>query len=345
VKGEGFNTFSAKRPVASPAAIKDLGTGSGDIVEVEPNDPTPEAISLPTNILGQISFNGDTDFFAFQAFAGQQITIEPFAARLPGSVLIANIGIFDSNGNLLNSSLGTQVADPLLRFTPANDQVLIAGITDADSLGGRTFTYLLDITRGIDLDEVEPNGHRAQELPAVPTTIFGQIDAPGDLDFYSFNGTAGQTLIVDVDATVFGSNLDAAVNLTDPVSGAELFFNDDMDGQDPRFNIVLPFTGTFVIGIASFESGSSGFYRMNVSLVSGAGAPVITQVTQLSRKLFEVTGTGFIGGTTASLDGTDVRTNLLTSNTLRSKVKNKVGTFVTVANPPDGRRSNPMMIQ
>ena len=34
------------------------------------------------NIFGEISFSRDVDYFAFQAIAGQQITIEPFAARL-----------------------------------------------------------------------------------------------------------------------------------------------------------------------------------------------------------------------------------------------------------------------
>ena len=339
------STFAAKRPGAASPSIKDLGTGSGDIVETEPNGSTPEPISLPTNVLGEISFDGDVDFFSFQAFAGQQITFEPFATRFPGSLLIADIGLFDANGNIITSSVGNGIQDPLIRFTPTADQVLIIGITDADNLGGAAFDYLLNIVRGIDIDEVEPNGHLPQELATVPVTVFGQIDAPADVDFYSFTGTAGQTLIVDVDATVLGSNLDSELNLTDPVSGAELFFNDDEDGQDSRFNIVLPFTGTYVLGIGSFEGKSAGFYRLNVSLVSGAGAPMITQVRRLAKKLFEVDGTGFLDGAVAAVNGGDARTNFVSGSVLRGKAKTKTGTVITVANPGDGRRSNPIIMQ
>src|SRR5262249_53343837 len=151
---------------------------------------------------------------------------------------------------------------------------------------------LTNITRGVDVDEVEPNDRTAQSLPAVPATLFGEISTATDVDFFSFTATAGQTLIVDVDAEVLGSRLDPEINLTDPETGAELFYNDQFDGDDSRFNIVLPYTGRYVIGIGAFSARSTGFYRLNASLVSGSGAPVITQVTRLSKKFIEVTGTG-----------------------------------------------------
>src|SRR5581483_6074057 len=205
------------------------------------------------------------------------------------------------NGVLLASSLGATTQDPLIRFTPTSDQVLIVGITDADDLGGPGFDYLLNLTRGVDVDEAEPNDSTAQNLSQIPTTIFGQISVASDVDFYSFTATAGQTLIVDVDAEVFGSRLDAEVNLMDPQSGAEFFFNDQTDGDDPRFNIVLPYTGLYVIGVGAFNSSSKGFYRLNISLVSGAGAPSITQVTRVSKKLLEVQGAGFVAGATVNV--------------------------------------------
>ena len=330
---------------ASVITPQGFGTGSGDIFEIEPNDRTAQGVSLPVNIFGEISVDGDVDFFAFQGLAGQQVTVEPFAARLRNSDLVADIALFDSSGRLITSDFGDIETDPLIRFTPSGDEVLIVGIADAEDLGGRNFDYVLNIVRGVDVDEVEPNGTRAQSLPQLPVTVFGDIDGRTDVDFYSFFADSGQTLIVDVDADVFGSGLDAEINLTDPETGVEFVYNDQSDGDDPRFNIVLPYTGRYVIGIGAFDSNSSGFYRLNASLVSGSGAPTVIGATKITKKISEVTGTGFNSRAVVEVNGRSRKTTFVNSGTLRAKVKVKAGDVVTVTNPPDERRSNPLIVQ
>ena len=332
------------RAAAAPK-LQSFGTGGGDINEIEPNDPVAQGVSLPVNIFGAISFNGDVDFFAFQALAGEQITVEPFAARVPRSKLIADVALFGPTGQLLASDVGDENNDPLIRFISPNDQVLIVGLTDADDFGGSRFDYLLNITRGIDIREQEPNDHTAQELSQLPSTVFGEIAQRTDLDFYSFVANAGQTLILDIDAEVLGSALDAEINLTDPATGIEYFYNDQNDGNDPRFNIVLPLTGRYVIGVGAFASGSTGFYRLNASLVPLAGAPALATVTKLAKKLIEVTGAGFSEGSVVEVNGSARRTTFLGSGRLQAKVKIKTGSVVTVSSPPDSRRSNPLVVQ
>lgn len=340
-----ISAFARSRQAASAPTLQSFATGGGDIDELEPNDSISQGVALPVNIFGRISFNRDVDFFAFQALAGQQITIEPFAARLSNSRLIADIALFDANGNLLSSDVGDEDDDPLIRFTPSQDQILIAGITDADDFGGFDFGYVLNITRGTDVDEAEPNDTAAQGLSQLPATIFGDISKRKDVDFYSFIASAGQTLIVDVDAEVLGSRLDTEINLSDPATGAEFFYNDQKDGDDSRFNIVLPYTGRYVIGIGSFNSNSSGFYRLNISLVAGTGAPVITAVTRIAKKTLEVTGTGFTAASVVEVNGDRRKTTVTGSGILRAKVKARVGDVITVSNPPDDRRSNPLIVQ
>jgi hypothetical protein len=332
--------------VRTPSAVglMSLGTGGGDIVETEPNDQIAQNVSLPVNVLGTIGTDGDVDFFTFQAFAGQQITIEAFAARIPGSELIADIALFNSAGQLLTADAGGTNFDPFVTFTPDSDQVLIAGIADVDNLGGPFSTYILNVTRGVDVDEAEPNDATAQSLASVPATVFGTIDSRSDVDFYSFVGNAGQTLIVDVDAEVIGSGLDSEINLMDPTTGVEYFFNDDSEGQDSRFNIVLPHTGRYVVGIGAFEQGSRGFYRLNISLVPGNGAPLITSVTRVSKKIFEVSGSGFSAASSVELNSDSRSTTFIDAGTLRGKGKAKSGSVVTVSNAPDGRRSNPLVV-
>ncbi|MFY9607798.1 MAG: PPC domain-containing protein [Blastocatellia bacterium] len=335
---ETLRPAAALRPQTS-------GVGGGDINEIEPNDTVAQEVSLPINIFGEVRVVGDVDFFAFQALAGEQITIEPFAARLPRSRLIADIALFASAGQLLASDVGDENNDPLIRFVPTIDQVLIVALTDADDFGGRRFDYLLNITSGVDVDEQEPNNLTAQQLPGLPITMFGGIGQRGDVDFYSFVATAGQTLIVDVDAEVLGSGLDAEINLTDPETGLEYFFNDQYDGNDPRFNIVLPLTGRYVIGVGAFLNNSTGFYRLNASLAPSAGAPVLATVTRLAKKLIEVTGAGFTDRSVVEVNGIARRTTFLDSGKLRAKVKAKIGNVVTVSNLPDDRRSNPLVVQ
>ncbi|HVG20300.1 MAG TPA: PPC domain-containing protein, partial [Blastocatellia bacterium] len=345
IRAESVSAFARSPQAAAAPTIESFATGGGDVSEIEPNDRVAQGVSLPVNIFGEISFNGDIDYFAFVALEGQQITVEAFAARLRDSTLIADIALFDASGNLLASDTGGENDDALIRYVSPREQVLIVGIADADDLGGASFDYLLNITRGLDLDEVEPNDRTAQGLTGVPITIFGDIDRRSDVDFYSFMGTAGQTLIVDADAEVLGSRLDAEINLLDPDTGVEYFYSDQYDGDDPRFNIVLPHTGRYVIGVGAFNSNSRGFYRLNISLVSSSGGPIITGITRLSKKFIEVTGSGFTNGSLVEVNADARNTTFIKSGTLRAKVKSRVGDVVTVSNPPDDRRSNPLLVQ
>jgi hypothetical protein len=343
--GNRASAFGHSKSAASAPTPQGFGTGSGDMFEVEPNDRIAQGVSLPVNVFGEISFDGDVDYYAFQALAGQQITIEPFAARLSNSALVADIALFDSSGRLIASDFGDEDDDPLIRYFPTRDEILVVGIADIDDLGGSASDYVLNIVRGFDVDENEPNDNRAQALPALAATVFGDIAARNDVDFYSFVAIAGQTLIVDIDAEVLGSRLDPEVNLLDPESGVEFFYNDQYDGDDSRFNIVLPYTGRYVIGVGAFDASSSGFYRLNASLVSAAGAPVLSQVTRLAKKLVEVNGAGFSSGARIEVNGIPRKTTFASSGTLRAKAKIRAGDVVTVANPPDDRRSNPLIAQ
>jgi hypothetical protein len=338
-------TWEKIYPVASAPTLQSFGTGGGDVNEVEPNNTIAQGISLPVNVFGRIGFDGDVDYFAFQGLAGEPIKIEPFASRLRNSDLIVDLGLFNASGQLLRRVFGSAGSDPLLTYTPAVDEVLIVGVADVDNFGGSSYDYILNITRGTDVDEAEPNDRNAQSFAALPATIFGDISVRSDVDFYSFIAEAGQTLIVDVDAEVLGSRLDAEVNLQDPQTGQEYFYNDQWDGDDPRFNIVLPYTGRYVIGIGAFNNNSTGFYRLNASLVSKAGAPLLTRVTKLAKKSLEVEGVGFTSASIVEVNGIVRNTTSLTANLLRVKVKIKVGDVVTVINPPDARRSNPMLVQ
>ena len=333
------------RQAPSTQTAQSFGTGGGDVFEIEPNNSLAQGVSLPINLFGEISVNLDVDYFAFRALPGEQVTIEAFAARLANSILIPELALFDSSGHLLRQEVGDEGTDPIIRYTSDRDEILIVGIADADDLGAFDSDYLLNIARGVDAEEEEPNDRRAQILSTVPVTIFGDIESSSDVDFFSFVAEAGQTLILDVDAEVLGSRLDPEINLSNPETGIEYFYSDQTDGDDSRFNIVLPYSGRYAIGVGAFELNSSGFYRLNASLLPSAGAPTLTTATRLAKKSSVVTGTGFTTGARIEINGRKVRTSVAGDGTLRAKGKVRNGDVITVANPPDDRRSNPLIIE
>ena len=85
-------------------------------------------------------------------------------------------------------------------------------------------------------------------IGAITVTLFVDSDVlfstwaarVGDVDFFSFFGKGGQTLIVEVDAAFFGSSLPAQINLTDPTTGTQYFVAAFDGNNDPMFNIVWP---------------------------------------------------------------------------------------------------------
>jgi hypothetical protein len=84
---------------------------------------------------------------------------------------------------------------------------------------------------------------------------------------------------------------------------------------------------------------------LNVSLVSKIGAPQITFVTRVAKKLFDVEGNGFTSGAVVEVNGSRVKTTVIAPGVLRGKAKTKAGDVITVANAPDDRRSNPLVMQ
>jgi len=327
------------------ATAGSASTGSGDINEVEPNNQVAQNVFMPTNISGQMIFSGDQDFYAFPVLSGEQINIEAFASRIPGSLLIADIGLFDSAGNLITESAGDGVNDPLIQFVAPADGIMAAGITDTQGFGGRNFVYLLSVDGGVDVNEIEPNNRTPQALPPSAATVFAQSNSSSDTDLYSFNGTQGQTVIVDVDATIFGSTLVSSLTLTDATTGVQYFTCDHNDGDDPMFNILLPTTGAYVIGVTPIDGSPGGFYRMNVSFVPGDASPVITSVTHVKAKVISVTGTGLNTSSIVEVDGRQVATTVVQKGQLNAKARAKPGAVITVADLPDLRRSNPFIVQ
>jgi hypothetical protein len=339
------------------------GTGLGDINEQEPNDSTANVLDdIPVNVVGYIEEDGDFDYYAITATQGESIRIEVIADRFFETSLDSYLIVLAEDGETqleMDDDHFSNSNDSFIRFdvTRAGTQDYFIGVTDFRGEGGDNFGYVLNVTVAEeDFLEVEPNDTTSlADFFPVPAMAFGFSDNAEDLDVYVFDGVAGQALIADVDAEIFLSLMDPVIELYDD-NGGYLFGVDDADGLDPRFNIILPYSGEYFIVVYNAEraGGNGYYYTMNLSTQSGAGAPRVTGYTLINpgQLLKRVNGSGFTasdGGSNVEIESVEV-----SSRPAPRKPTSRVkltppravsrGDVLTVVNP-DGRRSNPGIIQ
>ena len=124
---------------------------------------------------------------------------------------------------------------------------------------------------GTCADPNEPNDTPGQATPIGYTATLADPDIcpAGDKDYYSFAGTAGDSIVADVDAQAIGSFLDPYLYLYDTDGVTELAHNDDYDGLDSRIEYVLPASGTYYLEVREyshgFEGGPEYFYTLSLT--------------------------------------------------------------------------------
>jgi PKD repeat protein len=121
-------------------------------------------------------------------------------------------------------------------------------------------------------DSHEPNDSPAEATAiAYGQTLNGDICPGGDYDFYTFTGTAGDKVVVDIDAKVNGSSLDSYVFLLDSDGQRVLAEHDDeitYELQDAHLGYQLPHDGTYYIKVRAWNHPSVGdtdhFYTIHL---------------------------------------------------------------------------------
>jgi hypothetical protein len=346
--------------------INGAGTGGGDLEEIEPNDSSGQDLpDLPVNVFGTISSPADiADCFAVEVTQGDPVRIEVVADRVFNSGLDSYLTVLEDDGSTViveNDDGFEDSVDSFVRFTAPYTGTIFVCVQDSFGFGDSSFIYVVNITIAEfpDISEVEFNDDLGSaDSVLVPSLVFGDMGAPGDLDVFTFTGTEGTTLVVDVDAAIFLSTLDSIVGLYD--DGGGLLFAYDEDDADPtnpdtRFNIVLPYTGRYYVSVGdAFERGNGAgdyYYSLSLTAQSGALAPRVTgvklTVADFAKK---VIGSGFSKNAFAELTADNTIARRLNSFPAPNKPKTAIklsppievftGDVFTVVNR-DGRRSNP----
>jgi WD40 repeat protein len=143
-------------PAATPAGVYQLGLKSPagqtatqaftvdlfpHVPESEPNDsPTTGArVSLPASIVGVIGKAGETDYYRFDARAGQQVGVQAVTAAT-GSKLEPILVLTDGAGQIV-----AEGSNGVLGHTCAAAGTYAVGIRDREYRGGTNMTYRLHI--------------------------------------------------------------------------------------------------------------------------------------------------------------------------------------------------------
>ncbi|HKB08167.1 MAG TPA: PPC domain-containing protein [Candidatus Polarisedimenticolia bacterium] len=253
------------------------GAARADLLrEAEPNDAVATAQPvIPTSCVGgTIGAPSDRDVFAFRLPAGATVQASLLARGFratadPGSSLTGVISVLDTDGStvLVQDQSAGGFDDPAVSVQVFTAGTYYVSVTDASGLGGPDYRYVLSIEReGNDTFDTA----RPIEPPVVPS-IDSLIWPAADLDFYAFQGTAGQTATIDIDSAVFDP-------LVPPVKGVVTLYRPDRtllasdaystgDPNDPFIQTVLPVSGTYFIEVhdlRGFIGSPASFYQLSV---------------------------------------------------------------------------------
>ena len=146
------------------------------IVQVEPNESEPQAVTVPVTISGRIDRPGDVDAYGFPAKKGERLSLRAVSRRL-GFPLDPALKIFDERGKQLaqvdDASGGRDAA---LAFTVPADGRYRVGIGDFADQGGPRYVYRLDITLAEPEFELKLPADSLTIAPGKPAELTVEID-------------------------------------------------------------------------------------------------------------------------------------------------------------------------
>ena len=257
----------------------------------EPNDTIAEAIDSGINGVGSYFDTGfigdnanvnpsdDVDLISLFLNAGDRVTVD-IDASVFGSQLDSELRLFDSAGVEVAFNDDADSLDSFIDFTAEVSDTYYVGVSsfsndfyDPFIEGSGTGTGFSTGEYDIFID-VNPIDNVVESNDTIASAIDSGINSTGsyfdtgfigdnanvnpsdDVDLISLFLNAGDRVTVDIDASVFGSQLDSELRLFDS-AGVEVAFNDDADSLDSFIDFTAEVSDTYYVGVSSF---SNDFY-------------------------------------------------------------------------------------
>jgi hypothetical protein len=279
------------------------GTGTYNLMvarspsEMEPNDAVGAATSLDlvsqfAIVTGAIASAGDNDYYAFVAPPGVRLwaNLDTGGAQRPGAtsrnsllaLLAANGSTVieeddnDGSGNGCDATLESADASAIAGRTLVSGGNYFLRVREAAGTGVinpyRLFAVLTSISPSSESETNDTSGS-ANPIVTVGSSLglrSGTISTADDADYYSVVASAGDTLLISVDADPErdGLGTDIQADLLAPDGGTELFSaNSSTAGSfsDPAaetFCFVAPESGTYFVRISRASGGGDTYHLM-----------------------------------------------------------------------------------
>jgi trimeric autotransporter adhesin len=207
---------------------------------------------------------GDLDVWRFSATVGQRIAVH-IGEIADNDDFRPWIRIWAPNGATLGAAFGTDAAALSDLIAPVTGTYLVL-VASADSGFDGTGTYRLSMTKTPG-PIVVPDGDQGGPLTNGGTHT-GQINQ-GDLDVWTFNGTAGERIGVHIGEIADTDDFRPWIRVWAP-NGATLgaAFGTDAAALG---DLIAPVTGTYLVLVASADSGfdGTGTYRLTMTKTPG----------------------------------------------------------------------------
>ena len=242
-----------------------------------------QQIPIGTSITGQLTqydpvMSDQTHYkiFTFQGTAGQTVTIDLMSADFDSYLYLK-----DQNGNAIahdDDSGGGRNARIVIVLPYTGMYQIVANTVGRGEVGA----FTLQLRGGGEAPQMvqQPvTGGGAQQIP-IGTTVQGELTA-GDptlsdgshYKMFTFMGTAGETVQIDLMSTAF----DAYLYLRNS-SGQNVATDDDSGGNlNARIIRTLPYTGMYQILANTLRAGAYGPFTLEVQNAQAAG-PVVTNL-------------------------------------------------------------------
>jgi hypothetical protein len=208
---------------------------------------------------------------------------ETVRLRLTGSNLVALTSAKFANTNLSGSIHESRTNDALIDVSssgalPRGGYDFSVASTNGES--GKLKLYVDDLPQ-VYVRETNPAPRTVQQpekLAALPLSVWGTLEKPGDVDAFEFDARAGETLVLDFAAKAVGSKIASGELVVLDGSGRIVGQNSGFDGGDPLLAFTSTKAGRFVVRASDrMVAGSKDhFYRLTIGAL-----PYVTGVFPL----------------------------------------------------------------
>jgi predicted regulator of Ras-like GTPase activity (Roadblock/LC7/MglB family) len=227
---------------------------TGDPLSISPADEGGAMVN-GTNYLGAIN-TGDMDEWTLSANVGDTILVR-VGETVPGSALIPWVRIYGPNGALLSTVSDSGVTEAATRAT--NSGTFLVVVADGGTHLAGTGNYKINFAKTGSPVSISPTDEGGPLKNGF--TTLGAIDT-GDLDAWTVNANAGETIVVRAGDTS-ASTLQPWLRLYGPDG---VLLSSGFDSAVTQVSTRATNSGTFLVVISdgSTHEEGTGNYRINL---------------------------------------------------------------------------------